>query len=223
MRKTLFTILILLVCLGVKAQTNKELRDSLAMVSRQLQRTPESIDLRLVKAGLNLQLEQWDYACAEYDEVLSRDPKNISALYFRAYVYEKQGRYAFARRDYQTLLAIVPGHFEAQLGLALLNDKDSRHTEALDQLNVICSQHPDRSEAFAARAGVEQERGLYDLAEYDFSQAIRLDPSNVDYRIARISLLLTMGRKEEARESLDDLVSKGVPKPSLEDLYKKAR
>lgn len=223
MRKILFTILILLVCLGVNAQTSKELRDSLAMVSRQLQRTPESIDLRLVKAGLNLQLEQWDYACAEYDEVLSRDPKNISALYFRAYVYEKQGRYAFARRDYQTLLAIVPGHFEAQLGLALLNDKDSRHTEALDQLNVICSQHPDRSEAFAARAGVEQERGLYDLAEYDFSQAIRIDPTNVDYRIARISLLLTMGRKEEARESLDDLVAKGVPKPSLEDLYKKAR
>ncbi len=216
-------ILILLVCLGVKAQTSKELRDSLTMVSRQLQRTPESIDLRLVKAGLNLQLEQWDYACAEYDEVLSRDPKNISALYFRAYVYEKQGRYAFARRDYQALLAIVPGHFEAQLGLALLNDKDSRHTEALDQLNVICSQHPDRSEAFAARAGVEQERGLYDLAEYDFSQAIRLDPTNVDYRIARISLLLTMGRKEEAREALDDLVAKGVPKPSLEDLYKKAR
>ncbi len=223
MRKTLFTILILLACLGVKAQTSKELRDSLTMVSRQLQRTPESIDLRLVKAGLNLQLEQWDYACAEYDEVLSRDPKNISALYFRAYVYEKQGRYAFARRDYQALLAIVPGHFEAQLGLALLNDKDSRHTEALDQLNVICSQHPDRSEAFAARAGVEQERGLYDLAEYDFSQAIRLDPTNVDYRIARISLLLTMGRKEEAREALDDLVAKGVPKPSLEDLYKKAR
>lgn len=223
MRKIPFLILSLVVCLNLNAQTNKQLRDSLATISKELSRNPESIDLRLRKAGLNLRLEQWDYACNEYDRVLSLDPKNISALYFRAYVYEKQGKYGFARSDYENLLALVPGNFEAQLGLALLNQKDRHYKEALDQLNVICAQHPDRSEAFAARAGVEKERGLNDLAEYDFSQAIRIEPDNIDYRISYIDLLLNMNRKADAVDALDALVRKGVPRPNLEELYQRAR
>ncbi len=223
MRKALASILTLLVCLSVNAQTGKELRDSLSIVSRQLQKQPESIDLRLRKAGLNLRLEQWDYACAEYEKVLWLDPKNVSALYFRAYAYERQGKYAFARKDYQTLLAVVPGNFEAQLGLALLNQKDQHYTEALDQLNILCSQHPDRSEAFAARAGVERERGMNDLAEYDFQQAIRLDPSNTDYRISHIDLLIAIDQKADARKELDSLVKLGIPRPNLEDLYIRTR
>ncbi len=223
MRRVAVSVLSLLVCLSLNAQTNKQLRDSLTVISKELSENPESVDLRLRKAGLNLRLEQWDYACNEYDRILADNPKNISALYFRAYVYERQGKYSFARRDYQNLLAIVPGHFEAQLGLALLNQKDRRFTEALDQLNVLCAQHPERSEAFAARAGVEKERGLYDLAEYDFDQAIRIEPANTDYRISRIDLLLNMNRKADAIEALDALVAKGVPRPNLEFLYKRAK
>lgn len=224
MRKAVAYIsFMLLVCLSANAQTGKELRDSLSLVSSQLQKTPESIDLRLRKAGLNLRLEQWDYACAEYDKVLWLDPDNVSALYFRAYVYERQGKYAFARKDYKAMLAIVPGNFEAQLGLALLNQKDKHYTEALDQLNILCSQHPDRSEAFAARAGVERERGMNDLAEYDFQQAIRLDPSNADYRISHVDVLITLDRKDDAHKELDNLVKMGVPKPNLEEFYQRTR
>ncbi len=223
MRRTAVCLLSLFVCLGLNAQTNKQLRDSLAMVSKELSKTPESIDLRLRKAGLNLRLGQWDYACSEYDRVLAQNADNLTALYFRAYVYERQGKYGFARQDYQRLLAIVPGNFEAQLGLALLNQKDKHFTEALDMLNVLCAQHPDRGEAFAARAGVEKDRGLDDLAEYDFRQAIRLEPDNTDYRLSYVDLLLDMNRKADAREALDALVAKGVPRPSLEELYRRAR
>ena len=34
----------------------------------------------------------------EYDKVLERDPKNVAALYYRAYVYEKQHKYKFDGR-----------------------------------------------------------------------------------------------------------------------------
>lgn len=223
MRRAVVCLLSLFCCLGMSAQTNRQLRDSLSVISKELSKNPESVDLRLRKAGLNLRLGQWDYACSEYDRVLAQDDSNLTALYFRAYVYERQGKYGFARQDYQKLLAIVPGHFEAQLGLALLNQKDKHFTEALDMLNVLCAQHPDRSEAFAARAGVEKERGLDDLAEYDFQQAISLEPDNTDYRISYIDLLLCMNRKADAREALDTLVAKGVPRPNLEDLYRRAR
>lgn len=209
--------------LGLSAQTPKEMRDSLSAASEALAYHPDSVDLRLKKAGWNLQLGQWDYACTEYDYILKRNPKNITALFFRAYANEKLGKYKFARLDYENLLAIVPGHFEGRLGLALLNHKDKRYTAALDMLNSLCSQFPDKAEAFAARAGVEQERGMLELAEYDFGEALKLDSHNPDYRLSRIDVRLRLGRKAEARADLDDLVRQGIARPSLEEWYLKTK
>ncbi len=166
-------------------------------------------------------MEQWDYAKQEYDYVLKLDPHNVSALYFRAYVNTKMGRYNFARLDYENVLTIVPGNFEAQLGLALLNEKDKHYTQALDGLNVLCDNFPDRAEAFAARAGVEKDRGMLELAEYDFGEALKLEPCNRDYRVSRVDVRLLLGRKDEAKEDLDELVKQGISRPELEDFYRR--
>lgn len=218
--RAIFSILLLVCSLGLHAQSQKALRDSLAVASDSLAFHPDSIDLRLKKAAWNLQLEQWEYARAEYDYVLKLDDRNVAALYYRAYVNEKLRRYKFARLDYQNLLTIVPGNFEASLGLALLNQKDKHYTEALDMLNALCDHFPNKSEAFAARAGVEVERNMYELAEYDYSQAFALEPSNTDYLLARADVRLKMNHKLEAREDLDQLVRMGVSKPTLSKLYK---
>ncbi len=210
-----------LCCLQGGAQTKKELHDSLTVATEALSYHPDSIGLRLIKAGWNLQLEQWDYAKQEYDYVLQLDKKNVSALYFRAYANTNLGRYKFARLDYESVLAIVPGNFEAQLGLALLNEKDKHFTEALDMLNALCGKFPDRAEAFAARAGVEKERGMLELAEFDFSEALSIEPDNVDYRLSRADVRLSLGKKEDARMDLDELVKQGVTRPLLDDFYKR--
>ncbi len=221
--KRLILLPILLFSLSTWAQTQQELRDSLAAATERLAFHPDSIDLRLIKAGWNIQLQQWDYAKEEYDYVLKLDKKNISALYFRAFVNTKLGRYNFARLDYETLLTIVPGHFEAQLGLALLNEKDQHYTEALDLLNSLCENYPHRAEAFAARGGVEMDHKMFTPAEFDYTQAIDLEPNNVDYRLARADARIKLGRKDEAREDLDYLVSIGVARPRLAEFYERAQ
>ncbi len=203
------------------AQTRAEMLDSLHAAEEVLAYHPDSVDLRLQKAGWNVRLEQWDYAKEEYDVVLKLAPRNISALYFRAFVNTKLGRYKFARLDYEDVLAQVPGNFEAQLGLALLNQKDKHYTAALDMLNALCDAHPSRAEAFAARAGVEMERRMWEVAEYDFSEALRLDPQNIDYRLSRADVRLRLNRKEEARADLDELVRQGVSRPALDDFFRR--
>lgn len=180
--KKLLVILLLLVPSVCFSQTDSLLRDSLRKAVEELAYHPDSIDLRLRKAGWNLELRQWEYAKDEYDWVLRHEPKNVAALFFRAYANEKLKRYNFARLDYEYLLTIVPGHFEGRLGLALLNQKDHHYRDALDQLNQLCEALPPRAEAFAARAGVEVERKMYELAEYDYEEAIRLSPNNQDYK-----------------------------------------
>ncbi|MGM9700152.1 MAG: tetratricopeptide repeat protein [Prevotella sp.] len=223
MMRSLFLGLLVLGMATMQAQTTKEMRDSLKAAARELSFHPDSVDLMLKKASWNLQLGEWAYAKDEYDKALSLQPTNIAALYYRAYVNERLNRYHFARLDYEHLFTLVPGNFEAQLGLALLNQKDNRFTQAMDQINRLVTQYPDSAIAYAARGGMERERKMYELAIYDYGEAIKRDSRNVDYRVNRIDLYLILGRREEAREELDSLVRMGVPRPSLSAFYNRLK
>lgn len=213
----------ILVCAKVDAQSGSALRDSLATATEKLAYRPDSIDLRLKKAAWNIILEQWAYAQDEYDKVLYLDPKNIAALYYRAFVNEKEGRYNFARLDYENLLKLVPGNFEARLGLALLNQKDSHYTEAYDGINSLVEQFPDSAVAYAARAGIEKERKMYELAEFDYTKAIELEPTNTTYRVNRTDVRILLQRKDDAKDDLDMLVKMGVPRTTLSTFYKRLK
>jgi len=184
---------------------------------------PDSTNLRLQKASFDIRLEQWQNAKDEYDYILGHEPLNIPALFYRAYVNEKMNRYGFARQDYENLLTVIPGNFEAQLGLALLNQKDRHYTEAMDQINLLIEQYPDNAIAYAARAGMEQERNMMSLAEYDFSKAIELDSKNTDYILNRADIRIIIKKYAEAKRDLDLLVKMGVPRASLTEFYKRLK
>lgn len=223
MKRRILLLALCLLSLTAFAQDRSALRDSLSAAVDRLGYYPDSTDLRLRKASWNIELGQWQYAKDEYDYVLKREPRNIAALFYRAFVNEKMKRYGFARLDYETLLSVVPGNFEGRLGLALLNQKDHHYTEALDNINILVSQYPDSAVAYAARGGMEAERNMLDLAEYDFGKAIELAPDNTEYRLNRVDVRLRMKRKDEAREDLDEMVKRGVARANLADWYAKCR
>ncbi len=220
--KPFIVLLFLLFFLSeVYGQTYEEMKDSLEAATKLCEKFPDDNDLRLKKASWNIMLEQWSYAQREYDIVLSRDPSNVAALYYRAFTNEKQKRYKYARQDYERMLKIVPGNFNGQLGLALLNQTDMHYTEAMDMINLLVQQYPDSAVAYAARAGMEQERGMLELAEYDYGEAMRLSPDNTDYILNRVDVRLQLGRRNEAREDLELAVKKGIPRPALDELFAK--
>lgn len=211
------------VTMTAKAQSNQALRDSLAKATDILAYHPDSIDLRLKKSAWNIQLEQWSYAKDDLDKVLFLDNTNIAGLFYRAFVNEKMKRYNFARLDYQNLLVLVPGNFQAQLGLALLNEKDKHYTDAYDGINSLIEQYPDSAIAYAARGGIEKERGMLELAVYDYQQAIDKDGNNRDYVFNHLDLLLTLGRKQEAVSDLQRLREMGMAIGELKDFYDRLR
>lgn len=205
------------------AQERSQLRDSLSKALETLAYHPDSVDLILKKASWNIELGQWQYAKDSYDDVLRLEPYNPAALFFRAYANEKLNRLNFARLDYETLLTIVPGNFEAQLGLALLNFKDKHFTEAMDMANRLVSQFPDSAVAYAARAGMERERGMTELAEYDYTEALCRDSANTDYLLSRADLRIQLRMWDDARRDLDKLVALGIPQSSLKAFYRRLR
>lgn len=219
--KTLFLVVIVCGCFtqNIKAQGNAHYLDSLDAASEKLRKFPDNIDLRLKKASWNMMLQQWEYAQKEYDAILKRDSNNVAALYYRAYTYEKLHRYKYARRDYETMLKIVPGNFNGMLGLALLCQKDMHYTEAMNLINQLIQLHPDSAVAYAARGGMELERNMLELAEYDYGEAMKRAPEDTDFILNRANVRLKLGRRREAKEDLDLAVKKGVPRPALAEWY----
>lgn len=217
--------LILFTFLNVASARNADgnLSDSISRLSRQIELYPDSIKLRIDKASLNIFLEQWRYARNECNEILKRDGNNPVALFYRAYAHDKLGMLKFARKDYEALLTIVPGHFEAQLALAIVNQKDRHYTAAFDILNRLVGQYPTNHIIYSARASLARERGMYDFALLDITDAIKLYPKEGSYYIERAELYLLCGNKAAARNDLDKAVSLGISRGTLKSLYRKCR
>ncbi len=223
MKKRIVLIILSLVCLAtnLKSQTSNlksNWRDSLATLNKQIAQQPSSTDLRLKKAAVNIELNQWEYAVEEYGRVLELDAKSLPALYFRAFAQNHLRHYDQAKADYEQFLRLMPRHFDAQLGLAMTKRNMGRMLEVQDDLNRLVEMFPDSALAYASRADFEREQGQLDLALYDFEEALRLQPSNVEFLLSKYAVLWALRRYDEARRLQTDLLRLGVPRSTLTQL-----
>lgn len=213
----------LLITNSASAQTRQEWRDSLEVLNARIAKDPRNLHLHLLKAEANINLEQWDYALAEYGKILHADEKNLAALYFRAYVHTQQHHYDLARVDYEAFLREQPSHFGARLGLAHVLQKMGRRSDTFDELNRLVQMFPDSADAYAARAAFETEQKQYDIALYDWDEAIRRRPLSEGFIVSKADILITLNRKAEARRLLDAAVRRGIPRYALKDWFDKCK
>lgn len=219
MRKHIIISLLMVVVCANAQTTPQQWRDSVSVLIEAIRKNPKNIDLRLKKAEANINLNQWEYAAEEYGYVLRQDDRNLAALYFRAFCHTQLRHYDMAKADYESFLAIQPQHFEAHLGLAHTLQKLGRKTDTMDELNRIVQLFPDSADAYAARAAYETELKQYDVAIYDWDEAIRLQPKNTEFIVSKVDVLIRQNRRKEARDVLDETVKKGTPKGVLKQWY----
>jgi tetratricopeptide (TPR) repeat protein len=211
------SLMLMAVCAG--AQTPQQWRDSVSTLMEQIRLDPENAGLRLLKAEANINLQQWEYAVAEYGNVLRLDERNLAALFFRAFCHTQLRHYDLAKVDYESFIAIQPQHLEAHLGLAHTLQKLGRNADTLDELNRTVQLFPDSADAYAARAAYETELKQYDVAVFDWDEAIRLRPGSTEFIVSKVDVLLRQGKRKDARDVLDETVKKGTPKGVLKQWY----
>lgn len=209
--------------LPVTAQTPQQWRDSLVILNRIIERYPRTVEWRLRKAAVNIELNQWEYAVEEYGNVLRIEPENLSALYFRAYGNLHLRQYALAKSDYEAILRKTPSNMEARLGLARVNELMGRKTDAMDEYNHLVELFPDSAVCYAARAAYETSIKEYEVALYDWEEAITHSPMNTDYIVTKVDLLLKLGRQDAARREIEEALRRGIPRGVLREWLDKCR
>lgn len=203
--------------------TQKEWRDSLSVLNRQIMSSEYSSDLYLRKAAVNLELQQWDYAIETYNDILRREPSNPAALFYRGYANGKMRRYELAANDYRSFLKVAPENIDGMLALAFICIKQGKNNEAMDNYNRIIEIFPDHSVAYASRALLESQDGFLDAALMDWDKAIEYDSKNIDYVVSKADLLIRMNRKADAHRTLDEAVKKGASRGQLQEYYNKTK
>jgi tetratricopeptide (TPR) repeat protein len=107
--------------------------------------------------------------------------------------------------------------------LAVVLQQLGRKQDALDELNQTIELHGDSAVAYAARANLERQMKLDDVALYDWQRAEQLAPNDPTYVVSHVDLLLVLERREEARRVLDAAVKRGIPKGMLLEWYDKCK
>jgi Tfp pilus assembly protein PilF len=92
------------------------------------------------------QLQKGDVAGAKrnVDAVLQRDPTFWPALYVRAQIYSREGKYDLALKDCNEALRKDRNVVEAALLRANINARLGKYAEALKEFNYLVSLHPKR-------------------------------------------------------------------------------
>ena len=211
-------ILMLLVASVAYSQTRQQWRDSLEALSAQLQRTPADIDLRLRKAEANINPGSLDLGGGVGDV---REVQGVLEEGDQQDHQRDDGRLALESDEETPQKLRHAGRLF--LGLAHALQKMGRRTDTMDQLNTLVEQFPDSAAAYAARAAYETELKLYDVALYDWDEAIRRQPLNADFVVSKADILIGQGRNADARTCLSAGIRRGIPRYALKEWLDKCK
>jgi tetratricopeptide (TPR) repeat protein len=123
-----------------------------------------------------MRLQQFDNAFADFNKALELQPENPSALFYRAMLYSRMGKYREQLADLDRLIAIHPESAEmwnnrcftrARLGIDL--------ELALADCNKALSLRPENAPMQDSRGFVEFRMNNYTAAISDFNSALGKD------------------------------------------------
>ncbi len=124
--------------------------------------------------------EQIIAACDRFLESPDLDTGDRSAaLAQRGYRFQRAGRFASARQDYDEAIRLDPTDSYSLFNRALIFDGHGDQVRALADYTASLKLRPENAEALFYRGLIHGHRQQHRLAIDDFSNAHRLQPSNV--------------------------------------------
>jgi tetratricopeptide (TPR) repeat protein len=170
---------------------------------------PVEVEVTLLLGDIELAAGNAPAALVDFKRALGR-PDDARAHFGLARAYDGLGDAANAKKEIDATLALSPRHVGALTLRARRQSASVEPARALEDLAVVLdgpvqalASPSELSDAYAARAWVQLERGEATEARDSFARAVSINPSNVDALNGEGRLLLDEGRYAEALARLD--------------------
>ncbi|MCB1749420.1 MAG: PEP-CTERM system TPR-repeat protein PrsT [Gammaproteobacteria bacterium] len=135
------------------------------------------------------------------DGLANQAAARVHALRAQAHLLRQETTKAAAEID--RAQALEPDLLDAQLARATLEMHENKPLAARDIVADAVARHPGSSEAWSLYGAIQHTLRKPSAALDAYAKAIELTPRNIDVRIARVGLLIDLGRDAEATPDLD--------------------
>lgn len=131
-------------------------------------------------------------------DVLKDDPENVTAIRLLAEIGIKIGVYVDAERLLERCLELAPDFRPARLNYANVLSKREKLEEALEQVDRLLEQEPDKPAYLAQRAAILVRMGDFARALPCYEYLLSRFPAQATIMLSYGHALKTVGKQEEA-------------------------
>jgi tetratricopeptide (TPR) repeat protein len=157
-------------------------------------------------AAIYFKNRQFEKTLQQYELLKSQYPDDISILVTLGHLYIATARFSEAIGTFNTAILIHPDNF-------LMQDQDvdqlissGQLYEALDRLDQLFEQQPDKADLFMKRGDVLSLLGAADQAVTQYQEAIRICPDFLEATIKLATLYLQLNQENLAAQQFNKAV-----------------
>lgn len=186
--------LVLRAKVNVALNDTKSAIDDLTMVIG-IQKDSEYLQLR---ADIYFQEGKYTKALGDYNEALELNPLSLKLYYERALVNYKLKDYNAAQKDIKRYITYLDKDAEGNYLAGLISLESDASLDALLYLGKALELSQSESKYFVARGDAYAKTNTYQYADYDYSQALDINPRLSEVYLKRGVVRLEAGKKEAA-------------------------
>ena len=172
----------------------------------------KALQLGVSRSEIALPMAQALRDQGKYDALLERFPpesvagsRRLELLVLRGHAYKGQNDLTLAAQSFEAALAIDPKYAPALASYADLLAEQGKRAEAVRLVDSALALAPDDARIWNLKGSLAHGGGDRGAARAAYAKALALDPSHIDARIARASLLIELGRLDEAEQDIATL------------------
>jgi tetratricopeptide (TPR) repeat protein len=169
----------------------------------QVQANPQSSFAVLMRGIVRLENGETDQAAADIDEALRLDPKFVSALVTRAYLWQCKNHLDRALDDASRAIELDPKNAYAYIERGIFEYGAKQYDKSLRDLDAATELGSNAALVHVARGMIAVAKGDSKNAAAEFRKAIEIDPKHPDAYCGYASLFLMQGNTKKALAVLD--------------------
>src|SRR5579864_6887014 len=182
----------------------KSLENAAQHFETSLKLSPDSMLAKLALARIRLAQGQNGVAVQIAEEILQTDPWNLQAKLTRATGLANLGETRKAREELLSTLSVYKDSNDARYQMAALNLRDKRYGEAEAEFRTLAQAGDSRGVTGLADSRMAQ--GQPAAAAQVLEQELVKHPDRDGYRLALSDVQLRMGKLQDARAQLEQVV-----------------
>lgn len=170
--------------------------------------SPGSVQARLTAALILLSQRNYEDALQELRLAEASRPGNSGVTYYIGQALEAMDRNKDAKAAYAPIKPDEPFYIEAQVRMAFLDASEKQGKKAINRLQTLAKQHPDRIEVLLALTVVLLQEEEYSEAVNTASHGLNLAPDQTRFLFNRAMALDKLQRWPEAEQDLQLYIGK---------------